>query len=140
MNEDFIPFELSKKLKEKGFDKPCVAYYVSTCSKLYFNITQLRGCTVEDCFISRNTQHGGNGVTLTDAPTISQVLKWLRKDKLIHIEVSLDRIGWYSEIVQYKYYEEGNGYNCKLIPTFVIYDSYEDAALAGIKYVVDNML
>lgn len=140
MNEEFATFELSKKLKEKGFDKPCVAYYVSTCSKLYFNITQLRGCTVEDCFISRNTQHGGNGVTLTDAPTISQVLKWLRKDKLIHIEVSLGRSGWYFEIVQYEYHEEGNEYDCNLITISVIYDFYEEAALAGIEYTLDNLI
>lgn len=26
MNEDFVPFELAKKLKEKGFDEPCYGY------------------------------------------------------------------------------------------------------------------
>lgn len=27
MNEDFAPFELAVKLKEKGFNEPCYGYY-----------------------------------------------------------------------------------------------------------------
>ena len=70
-------------------------------------------------------------------PTISQVLKWLREEKNIHITIDVDindnfnfyftilkkgRESW--EVLQY-------GESCK---------TYEQAAFAGIEYVIDNML
>lgn len=56
MNKDFVPFELAKKLKDKGFNKPCVAYYIPDCSKLYFNTAiLLKKSTVENCLHSNNT-------------------------------------------------------------------------------------
>lgn len=36
MTEDFVSFSLAKKLKEKGFNKPCLAHY--TNGKFEYNI------------------------------------------------------------------------------------------------------
>lgn len=72
-------------------------------------------------------------------PTISQVLKWLREEHAIHIGISL-RKGWYFEIIQYKYYEEEKKYDYKLMTVSVTVDSYEEAVIEGIKYVIDNLI
>ena len=71
--EDFVNFKLAQKLKEKGFSLEKTEIYGKFDSdgvfhpQLYFNYIETMDC---DEII---------------APTISQVLKWLRKDKLILI-------------------------------------------------------
>lgn len=121
-------FEIAVKLKEKGYPQKTFGNYemIGACyvwdGRLY-----KEGCIapITECFT---------------APTISQVLKWLREKHAIHIEISLGRNGWYFEIIQYEYYEEEKEYDCKLIAISVINDSYEEAALAGIQYVLDNLI
>ena len=128
MNEDFVPYELAVKLKEKGYPQRCCGKYdmIGAC---YFKDGRLYedGCIapVEDCFT---------------APRIDQVLKWFREEHATHIEISLGRNGWYFEIIQYEYYEEENEYDCKLITVSVINDSYEESAIAGIEYTLYNLI
>lgn len=66
-------------------------------------------------------------------PTISQVLKWLRKEKKIHICVDFDGdMNWYYQIAIYGSTDiaaDGYGYN-----------DYEISTLAGIEYVLDNLI
>lgn len=128
MNEDFIPFELAKKLKEKGFPQRVFGTY-EMYGAAYFNDGKFYR---DGCICHKDEAY--------TAPTISQVLKWLRKKHATHIEISLGSNGWYFEIIQYEYYEEEKEYGCKLITIPVIYDSYEKAALAGIEYVIDKLI
>lgn len=123
--EDFVSFEIAKKLKEKGFNWTCSHYY-RTKSK--------------DLFMIFPSDDWSNIEERVNAPTISQVLKWLRDKHATYIEISLGRNGWYFEIIQYEYYEEEKEYGCKLITISVIYDSYENSALAGIEYSLDNLI
>lgn len=117
---EIVPFELAKKLKEKGFDKYCCrAYSEIGC----FNDTDTYKYSEEFyCY----------------APTISQVLKWLRDEKKIFVQISL--------------FEYCYDY-CILDTTMVYYDnehkvlhqgptgySYEEAALAGISWTLDNLI
>lgn len=60
---EYVTFEIAKKLKEKGFDWET--------SNVYERNTI--ACRYEDY----------------PKPTISQVLKWLREEKKIHIEIFL---------------------------------------------------
>lgn len=79
---EFVTFEIAKKLKEKGFRMPCIAHYCySDGVVLKFNITVgcIRGSNVK-CLNNESNIY-------TDAPTISQVLKWLREEKKIHIQI-----------------------------------------------------
>jgi hypothetical protein len=75
------------------------------------------------------------------APTISQVLKWLREEKLILIGLSPmqeydgnEMIEWCSTI--YKADKQGGMSWMEEL----YYESYEQAALAGIEYVLDNLI
>ena len=113
MNEDFVTYELAVKLKRKGFDKDTVHYY---------------------------NELGQICVSLVDegypypCPTISQVLKWLREEKKLHIVIDFDGgMNWYYQIALYGLttYEKESEHK---------YNSYEQAVLAGIEYVLDNLI
>ena len=125
MNDDFTPFGLAVKLKEKGFDYPCIGHYVNN---------QLYVAHYQNAFHSDNDES-------VDAPTISQVLKWLRKEKLILIGLSPmqeyggdEVIEWCSTV--YKADKQG-GLSWQ---EEFYYQSYEQAAIAGIEYVLDNLI
>ena len=66
MNEDFAPKEIALKIKEKGFDWRVGYAYDNVCNCMY--------TVTEYC------------INYIPAPTISQVLKWLR------IEYVLDNL------------------------------------------------
>ena len=116
---DFVTFKLAKKLKEKGFDYPCIAHYDIN--------EKLKVVIREPIFWHSDV------LSYTDAPTISQVLKWLRKEKKIHICVDFDGdMNWYYQIAIYGSTDiaaDGYGYN-----------DYELSALAGIECVLDNFI
>ena len=125
--EDFVTYEIAVKLKEKGFtcDHPFAMYteYEQFCplyssDKYYFGI---------DDFDKHDYI----------APTISQVLKWLRKEKRIDAGAVWDNrdgkwIGYINEMDM-----------PDLVGEYVLpdtYDTYEAATLAVIEYVIDNLI
>ena len=141
--EDFVSFEIAKKLKEKGFREKCIATYDIEDGEFDFNnyiltVAYRMNLSVKDCLrLFNNTTNTG----LIDAPTISQVLKWLREEKLILIALSPTQeydcngfIGWCSTV--YKADKQG-GMSWQ---EELYYQSYEEAALAGIEYVLDNLI
>ena len=131
MNEDFVDFNLAKKLKDLGFNEPFFFFYREDDKEKYVHHASISKPLIYCDKID-------NEVII--APTISQVLKWLREEHATHIEISLGRNGWYFEIIQYEYYEEENEYDCKLITVSVINDSYEESAIAGIEYTLYNLI
>ena len=123
--EDFVPFEIAKKLKEKGFTLPkpeIIGKFDSDGlfhSQLYINFTE----TMDSDEII--------------APTISQVLKWFRDKKNIYclpyFEQGIDM--WLYAICK-------PNYGCEF-PEFISesdYDTYEQAAIAGIEYCLNNLI
>lgn len=112
--EDFVPYELAVKLNEKGFNYETRDVYERNTL----------ACRYEDI----------------PKPTISQVLNWLREKKKIHLAVDIEPNGYFFIIN----YNITTNFDDKY--EFNIYDSlscyYDDkqAALAGIKYVIDNLI
>ena len=122
---EFVPFEIAKKLKEKGFREKCMWHYYDDTKDIYKSSSP-------QCY-----NYGGN---TSDAPTISQVLKWLRDEKYIHIIIDFftyidtNKTYWYYSVKDIK---DGVSY------TNYMYKgkkSYENSALAGIEYVLDNLI
>lgn len=64
-------------------------------------------------------------------PTISQVLRWLREEKGYHICIGYD--GIYS-------YDVVRIIDCEFAGADDDYDTYEQATLTGIEYVIDNLI
>lgn len=113
---EYVTFEIAKKLKEKGFDWET--------SNVYERNTI--ACRYEDY----------------PKPTISQVLKWLREEKKIHIEIFLYD-GKYSYFIKSitQICENDLFHKClNEDTTDDEYATYEQAALTGIEYVLDNLI
>lgn len=166
--EDFVPYELAVKLRDKGFNCNCL-FAFNDEQIINPNVVEKYGALSDDGYYEL-TKNGGGELdwdyvyiyetklmlkrniilkrNFIDAPTISQVLKWLREEKKIFIRVTLsydystDADGeqvdrwtfWLFEV-----FSVGSG---SLIYTEEIseYDSYEQAALAGIEYVINNLI
>lgn len=130
---DFVNFKLAQKLKEKGFRKPCILYYNSDKVRTWFNEPDIAKNFVPTTL--------GNDDVL--APAISQVLKWLREEKKIHICIDIYDDGWFFDIASF-YKEDTGVYEIKLpyksSKVTPDYDSFEQAALAGIEYSLDNLI
>lgn len=130
--EDFVTFEIAKKLKEKGFSLEKTEIYGKFDSdglfhpQLYFNYIETMDC---------------NEII---APTISQVLKWLRDEKKISIEPTIHCFlewicsiyGFSDRLVDFTQYSN-DGIDDTV---FIFYESYEQAALSGIEYSLDNLI
>ena len=123
--EDFVTFNLAKKLKEKGFP-------IKTKTEGKFGLTEVKSVEI--------------------LPTLSQVLKWLREEKKIHIEPCIladadtDADGKVINEFTYWSFSITSIANGDMI--YFEYEriddkrfnSYELAALAGIEYVLDNLI
>ena len=128
--EDFVNFELAKRLKEKGFSLEKTEIYGKFDSdglfhpQLYFNYIETMDC---------------NEII---APTISQVLKWLRKEKKLHIEFVGNACGYLYIVSDIpsgggtdRYCSDYSGPN-----DGGTWNNYEDCALNAIQYVLDNLI
>lgn len=128
---DFVTYEVAKKLKEKGFREPCFATYDNDgmLGYVYYQPQSIHAVSFDDCL------YYGDDVVVT--PTISQVLKWLRNEKKIyclpHFEQGIDM--WLFCIERPLAGTEFAEYISESI-----YNTYEDAAIAGIEYVLDNLI
>ena len=127
MDEDFVTYELAVKLKEKGFNEPCYGYYHCNGGNDSF---ELCGNGDRDFLNSKNLYR-------VAAPTIPQVLKGLREEKKIHIEVMF--IGPTPNRVKY-YITNIGGDRSFMDVADEHYETWEQATLAGIKYVLDNLI
>lgn len=113
--EDFVDFNLAKKLREKEFDWETDDVYE------------------RDILICR----------YEDYPklTIYQVLKWLRKEKKIHISIDISYIVCKHGESMYKYrFYITNLSNHDRNTTLEDFDSFEECALAGINYALDYLI
>ena len=151
MTEDFVSFDLAKKLKEKGFNVPCIYAY---CEKGGWNsytqkhepityILRTDGNPFGAYYTGDNWNKAykpNKNKIRCSAPTISQVLKWLRDSNAIHIHICLYSKGWYCDVYTFEYYEEDKEYGVKHNVQFDEFSTYEEAALAGIEYVLDIVI
>lgn len=144
----FVPLEIAKKLEEKGFKEKCLTYYdVKDNVGLLYNTqytNDLSPCQYTDLLQSHNTDtsayQSDDSEYCVDAPTISQVLKWLRELFEIDILPKIT-ISWCGNLNRIRLYS-CNIYSPKLNKPIETeyFDSYEKAALVGIEWVLDNIL
>ena len=126
--EDFVNFKISQKLKEKGFPQS-PDYFNYSSYYDWDGLRKIHSLSNESVWFDPNISRDN----IYFAPTISQVLKWLRKEKKIHICVDFgEDMNWYYQIAIYGSTDiaaDGYGYN-----------DYEITALAGIECVLDNFI
>lgn len=141
--ETFVSFDLAKKLKEKGFvcDLPFAMY--NELGQFYLLTTSAPIRKAESGYIYRD-YYAYEYFDEHDfiAPTISQVLKWLREEKNIHVSPVLWCRGWYVDIQSFTkeideervYYDVYNEFQS------TDYETYEESVIAGIEYVLNNLI
>jgi hypothetical protein len=135
---NFIDKQLAIKLKEKGFDRPCLGFYNPIQDELQLYCANNKDVTYKNILTSVYKNK-----VLVDAPTIEQVLKWLREEKDIDIVIyPIDRntiyMGGEKYILSiyfcgkrdYKIHKDNNDKFVK----------WEDACIAGIEYVVEHLI
>lgn len=137
MTEDYVPYKLAVKLKEKGYPQRCCGKYdmIGAC---YFKDGRFYedGCIapVEDCFT---------------APRIDQVLKWLRKEKNFYVVplICSDADGIICEEWLFWSYRVININDGRIVYDELdknwihrTFEGYEQAALAGIEYTLYNLV
>ena len=120
---DFVTFETAKKLKEKGFPQKRFGKY-DMMGPTYTEDGQLY---VNGCLTEPDTAYS--------APTIPDVLKWLR-EKSIDVIIMFG----FTEGDKTFYYPQIWWHGIDRSPTCYHYDIYEQAATAGIEYVLDNLI
>lgn len=137
---EFVDFELAKKLKEKGFTcelpfamynelgtfhllTTSAPYYVCSSGHKYREYYSYDDFDDYDCV----------------CPTISQVLKWLREEKELHVEIYMYHNCYLWEIYNTKIYDADFTQKREKYSE-IEYETYEQAALAGIEYVLNNLI
>lgn len=129
MKEQFVDIETSKMLKEDGFDKPCLAYFVCGGSDLLKDIKLLPASNL----------YGNNKIChnhelnyyMYSAPLWQQVEGWLWEDHKIYIELKNKH---FASVFEYKVIR---GY---INPKKVLFKETEqgasEAKIEGIKIAV----
>ena len=129
MKEEFVTEELAIKLLAKGC--PLDKVYISNEGRPFFYELPLGHPKWRNC----------------DAwyiPTIAQVLGWLREVKGIDVlpqrgHINLDNNGKVIRYYNVNIYFERR-FACTLDNDEQDYSTYEKAAIAGIEYVIDNLI
>lgn len=131
INRGLITYEIGKKLKEKGYPH---VYNRFGCRPIYSDEFTIKH--ISNIGAYEQEYYGEN----IPCPTIDEVLKWLRKKR--EIDIAINPIIKYDDNLN-----RIREYNCNIFasqlnkPHCTSYcDSYEQAALAGIEYVLDNLI
>ena len=141
--EDFVTIEIAKKLKKKGFKELCTHFYRNETSIPQETFCGLRSNThhkwsFNSMEVKLKDTHVRVQVNIVDAPTISQVLKWLRKEKELHVVFP------FYEDKGFYYYVQRIGNAARIVSSFndsdTCFDTAELAAIAGIEYCLDNLI
>lgn len=138
---EFVTFEITKKLKEKQFNKLCESFYaledfteecVDSCGD-YYEVDFEKG----KLYLKYPLHYNKHKKKILSAPTISQVLKWLREEKKIICLPHIDSITekWFFYVVKLPQASDFPEYM-----SLIIYNTYEEAALAGIEYILDEII
>ena len=119
MEKEFVPYELTVKLKQLGFDEPCFAWYVSKSYGLEI------GKVVKSDLIK-------DGIV---APTFSQAFRWFREKYNLRCQINyigglINETTWWDISVIGHYNTDPEEWEMK-------YQPYEEAELACLKKLIE---
>ena len=129
IQEAYVSFETAKLLKEKGFSELTIPFYEDDgkfCSRIG-NVCKPYDWSHESIFV------------FYSAPTQQMAMWWLREK--YHQYIIVNPIFDFNDIVKWDYSIDVSD-NSDIVSTVSvdIYDSYEDAVEAAIKYCLENLI
>jgi hypothetical protein len=135
--EQFVTFEIGKKLKEKGFIH---GYNRYGYKPIYSDVN-----TIKFIWDIGGYEKGYFGENIP-CPTIEQVLKWLRDEKNLFVypcTVQLpedERLRECSGKRMWDFSVDDLNIDDCIFESRLKYHSYEEAAIAGIEWVLNNLI
>lgn len=139
--EDFVPFGLAVKLEGKGFSCEYPFAMYDKDGDLYPLFTSCDEDENSKCIFGNRMYYdyddfiGDKDAMI--APTISQVLKWLRKDKGIYISIFVDDDS--DTPVTYEIHKDSECVCTHQGEYFALKD-WSKCELKAIEYVLDNLI
>ena len=134
---EFVSKGLAIKLKEKGFNKPCFGFYNFIQDELQLYCSNDRDVTYKNLLTSIK-----NNKVNFDAPTIEQVLEWLREEKDIHIIVIPEKIWNYTfyglQIIQFN--SPKHNFDTFRMNSSFDNINYYDVCIIGVEYAINNLI
>lgn len=125
ITEDYVSFETAKLLKEKGFDEGCRRYWYK--GKLVFSGHEIWNRELDNYYEDK----------AWTAPTLQMVMKWLREEKHIPIEI-LWHYDSNSDVEEWYFTHHAE---FRILPNDIkYYETYEEACEAAIKYCLENLI
>ena len=136
MTEEFAPFNLSFKMKEMGFDKPCMGYYVYDPAGVYDSEFYYFKINVDDRYNPKNINSLHTEPKQTNAPKVSaplwqQIMDFLR-DEHKHNVVIYRSGDKYAFDVTYPGNVIAHGYEYSSY-----YDAREEAIWKAINHIIN---
>jgi hypothetical protein len=125
MEKEFVSYEIALKLKNLGFDEPCITYYYELTS----NIRTGLSINIHNAW----TYAGTKKIETTLAPLYQQVFRWLRNKYDIDFSINTT-YSRYNENTSKKY--SGVIDNKTVFINVGFYDTYEEAKLAGLQKMI----
>lgn len=131
VKEAYCSFEISKLLKERGFDEPCLKNYWDSDKELHnwswsleFHTNKERNLNTKDCA----------------APTHQMAMAWLREvhNILIQIWILSDYGYWFNIEKLSDNYNHKELYSIGLEDKY--YSTYEEATEAALKYCLEKII
>ena len=133
ISEDYVSFEIAKLLRDKGFNEHCYTYYddiddtINRFDKGYhFNNTSYPWGVPYD--VNKAKKY-------VVAPTLQTAMKWLREKYNIIISITPKRDKYY--FTPWELWDSEWVHTKAILP---LYDTYEEACEAAIKYSLENLI
>lgn len=125
ITEDYCSFELSKLLKEKGFDEKCPSYYRVQDSKIDLLWNHFEGKLISNSELNQY---------FVSAPTHQMAMKWLREVYKLHIDIDPSEGDWSPCVIELE------DWSSLADSEIEIQDTYEEAVEAALKYSLENLI
>ena len=138
MDKEFISYEIALKLKELGFDEPCLGFYDGKGdTKVYFN--NKRDASGDFIPFVKNER-----LTWFGVPTYSQAFKWFREKHGLYVSINIHADNMWSVVVKSMTSNSTHtsGYVVDLInkgySTFKTYEEAESACLEKLIEIIEQ--
>jgi hypothetical protein len=145
MEKEFIPYNLSLRMKELGFDEPCLMkvwwlndFDIYTKKQFNPHIT-MNGYDVKFRYqLSVDHPLNKGEVLHLEIPTYSQAFKWFR-EKSFYVNINYD---WNDEVFRITIMKQNKDKSCKIIHLkeddyIKEFYTYEEAELACLKKLIE---
>lgn len=129
MKEDYCSLEISKLLKDKGFNEICAGYY-DRKGRFDMTLSKVNNIRWEGHYIAGNIS----------APTLQMAMAWLR-EKDVYIEIR-HSFAEYGDKPQYfgSIYSKNEEFDKKAACFLRMKNKYEDAVEDVLKYCLTNLI